>query len=161
MVFDTPNEVLAAADRLNVPRAHFDLVEADNWRPIFHTIIDTFCDRRIVDLQKSYLWEALVEESSSARLARPLDVQLLSVLSEPDDRVFLLLEDWDGAKFYENYWLFEGRLADVLAILGEHRLVEFYLVAKKFEWLIGENHHNVVFASGKKAVDALGHVDAA
>ena len=160
-MFDTPNQVLAVADKLNVPRAHFDLVDADSWRPIFHAIIDTFCDRKIVDLQKSYLWEALVGEISSVPLIQPLDVRVLSALSEPEGRVFLLLEDWDGAKFYENYWLFDGRLADVLSILSEHRLVEFYLVAKKFEWLIGENHHNVVFASGEKAVSALGHVNAA
>jgi len=161
MVFDTPNDVLAAADRLSIPRERFDLVGADSWRPIFHTIIDRFCDRAVVDRQKSYLWETLVGATESVALDQPLHLEVLSVLSEPSDRVFLLLEDWDGAKFYENYWLFDGRLADTLAILDELHLVEFYLVAKKFEWLIGENHHNVVFASGEQAVRILGHVNAA
>ena len=48
-----------------------------------------------------------------------------------------------------------------MAILDELHFVEFYLVERKFKWLLGENHHNVVFASGEHAVNALGRVNAA
>jgi hypothetical protein len=47
-----------------------------------------------------------------------------------------------------------GRNTPLLA-LDNHHLVEFYVVAHSWEWLVGENHHDVLFAVGDHAIAAV------
>jgi hypothetical protein len=48
--------------------------------------------------------------------------------------------------------LFGGALSRVYA---RAILVEFYVVAHSWEWLVGENHHDVLFAVGDHAIAAV------
>jgi hypothetical protein len=51
--------------------------------------------------------------------------------------------------------VFEGTLAAAVATLDNHPLLEFYLVARSFDWLVAENHHNVLIVAGEQAASAL------
>jgi hypothetical protein len=33
--------------------------------------------------------------------------------------------------------------------LGEISLADFYIVSKKLEWVIGQNHHDILFGFGE------------
>jgi hypothetical protein len=74
--------------------------------------------------------------------------------------VWLIVEDWARARQGPPFWLFEATLAGAIARLQNHHRLEFYLVSRSFDWLVGENHHAVLFAVGDHAVsvlDALPH----
>ena len=57
-----------------------------------------------------------------------------------DEKVYLLLED-DRQK----YWIAECNPAAVHLIINESIYLEdYYITNKKFNWLITENHHDIV-----------------
>lgn len=58
------------------------------------------------------------------------------------EMVYVLLEE---CRPRPKYWLYEMYLEELKVILGEMAFLEdYYIVSKKYEWLISENHHGVV-----------------
>jgi 3-phosphoshikimate 1-carboxyvinyltransferase len=51
--------------------------------------------------------------------------------------------------------VYEGATAAILAVLGECRHFEFYLVARDLSWLICQNHHDNIYALGFSAMRRL------
>jgi hypothetical protein len=47
------------------------------------------------------------------------------------------------------FWLYEGRINAIISILKELSFEEYYIVSKKLEWILCENHHNLLIGSGK------------
>lgn len=47
------------------------------------------------------------------------------------------------------YWLYESNLNCIIAILDEMYLFDFYLVDKKYSWLITQEHHGILLAVGE------------
>ena len=47
------------------------------------------------------------------------------------------------------YWLYESNLESAIAILNEMYLFDFYLVDKKYNWLISEEHSGVLVSVGE------------
>ena len=41
-------------------------------------------------------------------------------------------------------WVIEMYLDELKVILGEAGYYDYYIVSKKYEWLISENHHAIV-----------------
>ncbi len=48
-----------------------------------------------------------------------------------------------------------GRLQQLLDLLQEMRGFEYYVVSKKFQWLLSENHHDTLTAVGQLMVEKL------
>ena len=73
---------------------------------------------------------------------------LPEIIPFPDDSVYLLLED---TKNYEpKYWLYEVFLSELVLVLGESELLDdFYIVSKKYDWLISLNHHDIISYVGE------------
>ena len=51
--------------------------------------------------------------------------------------------------------VYEGSLEAMQAVLGACYAFEYYVVSPHFDWLICESHHNVVIATGYKAIKRL------
>jgi hypothetical protein len=80
---------------------------------------------------------------------------VLLTFGPPETPVWLIVEDFGGTKQGPPFWIFEAALAGVVATLKNHPLLEFYVVSRSLTWLVGENHHDVLFAAGEHAVAAL------
>lgn len=66
----------------------------------------------------------------------------------PDAEVWLVVEDFPttgNRKAHGDLWLLEGDASAALALLAELHFVEYYLVDRKMTWMLGENHHGIVF----------------
>lgn len=53
------------------------------------------------------------------------------------------------------YWLYEGALHAVVEILDDMYFFDFYIVEKKFNWIVSENHHGILIASGEPVATKL------
>jgi hypothetical protein len=53
------------------------------------------------------------------------------------------------------YWLYESDLNSAIAILDEMYLFYFYLVDKKYNWLISEEDHGVLVSVGEPVASNL------
>ena len=69
--------------------------------------------------------------------------QLPQIVPSEEQPVYVLFEDIKN--FKPKYWVYEMYLPELICVLGEvEGLSDFYIVSKKFEWLISECHEDVV-----------------
>ena len=74
--------------------------------------------------------------------------ELPHLVPKPEERVYVLLED--TLDFAPKYWLYEMYLPELIIILDETvGLDDFYIVSKKMDWLITENHEEIVTLVGE------------
>lgn len=151
--------------RTGIPPERFHRVRHDRWEDICRRIADRFADRTRV--RENGLHWANTNGYSPAVMAQlqgcwpvgsdPWYLKLPAILPEETGMVWLLLDlggDWYSG---EHFWLFEGYVAEMTAAL--HLLYregflglgypDYYLVSKKYRWIIGFNHHDVVSLAGE------------
>lgn len=69
--------------------------------------------------------------------------KLPDILPEHEKLVYVLFED--SVNFEPKYWLYEMCIPELICIIGEAcGLDDFYIVSKKFDWLISECHEDIV-----------------
>ncbi len=73
--------------------------------------------------------------------------KLPSLLPAPEHAVYVLFED--SKDFKEKYWLYEMCISELIFILSNvNGLSDYYIVSKKFDFLISECHEDVVYFVG-------------
>lgn len=69
--------------------------------------------------------------------------KLPDIIPENDNPVYVLFED--SVNYKPKYWIYEMRIPELICIIGEaYGINDFYIVSKKFNWLISECHEDVV-----------------
>lgn len=69
--------------------------------------------------------------------------KLPKILPSYDNVVYALFED--AQNFQPKYWLYEMCIPELICIIGNvNCLNDFYIVSKKLDWLISENHEDIV-----------------
>jgi hypothetical protein len=73
--------------------------------------------------------------------------KLPRMIPTSEQPVYVLFED---TKNYEaKYWLYEAFVDELVLVLNEcESLDDFYIVSKKYNWLISLNHHDVISCVG-------------
>jgi len=66
------------------------------------------------------------------------------IAPDAQETIWFVVEEASG----DDFGVFETSVRNACAIVGQCPAFEYYLVAKDFSWLICENHHEVVIASG-------------
>ena len=149
------SEIAEALNVLGLPPEDLAPVRLMQYRPILHRILTTFTHYGALGRNKLWLWEGFKGETHAVPLSAPVGYRCLDRLIPADERVWLVVEDWNGDKRDGQYWLFEGRVATVRAVLEEVFPFEYYVVDKHYDWLLCETHHNVLIAVGQSMVDRL------
>ncbi len=69
--------------------------------------------------------------------------KLPDIIPKSERLVYVLFED--SKNFKPKYWIYEMCIPELICIVGEvYALHDFYIVSKKFNWLISECHEDVV-----------------
>lgn len=69
--------------------------------------------------------------------------KLPGIIPENERLVYVLFED--AINFEPKYWVYEMCIPELICIIGEvNGLDDFYIVSKKFKWLISECHEDIV-----------------
>lgn len=143
-----------AARALGLPPKDFELVSPYRYRPILVEIVDRFTRlgaRR--GLPALWWWEHFREPTFGIQHRQAYE--LLPRLVREDEKVWFVAENWGGRKKDGNFWLFEGRLGAIVAILAEAHAFEYYVVSRKLDWLLCENHHDVLIGTGEAIVKKM------
>lgn len=127
--------------------AQLKLVEPHRYQGILERIIlsRTLLDKGAVSAL--WWWEALREPVAAFQPADPLAV--LRELVRPGEPVWFVAEANSSTKRSGNFWLYESFIEPICAVLQRMPALEYYVVARKCEWLICENHHGCLVASGE------------
>jgi hypothetical protein len=155
--YATANSVLSAARECGLDEASFHQLPGGRAQEVLDGVLDSFTKHGRANRMRYWLWEDLQPPSLS--LAESHEPNILLRLGPPPTPVWLIVEDWDGTKRGSPFWVFEATLAAAIATLGNHRLVEFYIVSRPLTWLVGENHHGSIFAAGEHAISVLQAID--
>jgi hypothetical protein len=146
------DEVKTAA---GVANADFALVGLLRYEAILLEIIEWFTTLKRGGLNELWWCHAFKEPKHSWAACPVIYTPALRDLVPADETVWLVAEDWCRQKKHGNFWLYEGRIDAITAVLDEARAFEFYLVSKKFEWLLCSNHHDVLMAVGEPMTTKL------
>jgi hypothetical protein len=139
--------ITQAVSKLGLQRS-FELVQPHRYKSILERIIAsrTFLSKAAVTAP--WLWESLRPPVAAASFVEPLSA--LRSLLPVGENVWFVAEDADSPQKREgNFWLYETTSEAICAILVELPQFEYYAVSKKCEWLVCENHHGLLIASGE------------
>ena len=150
-MYKTPNKVLEAARELNLASEAFRQVGPGQWEPVLKSIFEKFANTS--DAGVTWLWQHLKNEGVSTQTENGLN--FIGSLFEPDLMVWVIFEDWDRTKKNGNYWVFEGNYGAAINVLNNMHGIEYYIVDRKFNWMIMENHHDILIAVGEPAESRL------
>lgn len=134
----------------HIPENDFRFLGMTEWQNVYEKVLDTFVDGQYA--RRNGLHWANVEggfkevTEYSFRLGTngKLGYEWLEKISEIVlcDRVYLLLEE-NG--MHAKYWIAECNLKVINCIINDTlTLGDYFIVDKKYKWLITENHHEVV-----------------
>ncbi|NUP14030.1 MAG: hypothetical protein HOW73_48975 [Polyangiaceae bacterium] len=151
--YSTANGILAAARELGFDEASFHQPPGASALALLDRVFDCFTNEGRGGRMRHWIWNDLLDPSFF--LGGTHDLDLLLALGPASTPVWLIAEDFASTKRSAPFWLFEATLTAAVATLRNHRLLEFYIVSRSFTWLIGENHHDVLFAAGAHAIEVL------
>lgn len=141
------SDVTEALKTIGCESESFSPVNIVRWRNIEKKIASSFLRNGVRDSKYRWWWEHLKEPVISFVPFYPPDMLLRLVPS--DEQVYFILED--GNKF----WLYEGYINAFYKLVSEMYHFEYYVVSKKMEWLLCENHHSCLIASGNYMVKKI------
>lgn len=92
----------------------------------------------------TWWWAVLREPVISLRYGEGDGVALLLRLQPPDTRVVLVVTDDEQPPWPA----FEGALQDVVAMLREVRVFEFWVAPRDWRWIVFDTHENALVVAG-------------
>lgn len=143
---DFKSEILVRARNLGFNSEEFDSVNIYAWPEIMKKIETKFVIRRNTNTKFNWWWEDLKGEKTSVIFPEDNGWSYLDQLVGKHEKVWFVgcNSKYDVTKFY----LFQGYVKPIQQVLGEMYPFEYYLINKKYEWMLCENHHGVMIALG-------------
>jgi hypothetical protein len=138
---------------LQISSDDFSLVNLYKYKKILVLILDKFTTVGKKGLSYSQWWDFLRKPTEAIQLDYAHIV--IEELVSPDEKIWFIAEDWKRNKQQGNFWLYEGKIKSIVSILGEMYGFEYYLVSKKLEWLLCENHHNILIGTGQPMIEKI------
>lgn len=74
----------------------------------------------------------------------------LDKLVDEDEKVWFIASEPDY-----KHWVYESRVKAIQKLIGNTYYFEYYIVSRKYEWLICENHHGLLMGIGEKAKERI------
>lgn len=146
-------DIEEAVKALRLSANTFRLVSLHEYEPILVSILERFTTLGKKGVNYSWWWGSFKEPHASIHVTYPPDV--LQKLVPHQERVWFVAEDWRRTKRHGNFWLYEGTVAAITKLLGEMHGFEYYIVSKKLEWLLGEDHHGVLIGVGQVVIERI------
>ena len=108
---------------------------------------------------KSYgwIWECLKDENQwgkhSPDYKKTSEIIRYTAGATNEDLYIIFTESY---RERDKFWYYEGKTDTMITVIEETAGIdEFYIFDKKFTYIIGQNHHDVIFATGKEKTERL------
>lgn len=138
--------LLASARDFKVPDDKFDVIGIHDWPDIFKKIEAKFIVKENTNTRFNWWWDNLKSDRFSLEFPNDDAWTYLDQLIDKSEKVWFIA--CDSSRDPSKYWLFEGFIEPIQQILGRLNAFEYYLVSKKYDWLLAENHHGYLIGLG-------------
>lgn len=158
--------------RCGISQQNFHKVSAAQWKSIYQVITDIYADK--TRTWKNGLHWANTNGYNPKSMKKflgyyPVDYAawfyLLPQIISDCNMVYFLIDkgncDWHVG---EEFWIFESYIPELIKVLHtlnhtaflDRGWLDYYIVSKKFRWIIGFNHHDIISCVGEELnVDCL------
>jgi hypothetical protein len=145
---DLRQDIEQARKEYNIPEADFSpLPHTTDWHRLEERIYSNFC--RIEGKGRPrWLWERYRNEWYGLALEDYPDY-ILNQLIPAAEIVWFMAYDGDDFLFYQ------GKVSAIQQVLSECSPDEYYLINKKYEWLLSVNHHDSLTGTGTFIINQL------
>jgi hypothetical protein len=144
------------AVNLALPADRFRLLGPYEYRPVLEEIAERFLNVGKRGVSYQWWWENLKGESESLQTEAPY--KLLPKLLPQRKRLWFLAHD--SGKKHGALWVYEADAEAIFQVLESSFGFEYYIVPKRYEWLLCETHHDILVAVGAPMIEALSRVKA-
>ncbi|MFC5405769.1 DUF6756 family protein [Cohnella soli] len=133
-----------------INREKFFEVRKDQWRDILDNIEERFLVKTHYTHGLHWGWNRLKEPRYSVRFVDSPYKHIKDNIK--DEYVYFIVED-----VYDKMWVYEGARNTIFnQVIPElYQLNEYFLVSKKYQWLICEDHHEIVHLSGSEIIERM------
>jgi hypothetical protein len=145
---DTLNE---ATKSLALDAQRFRLLGPHEYEPVLRAVAEQFLDVGRKGLNYYRWWENF--KGSTASFQASNAYKLLAKLLPHNQALWFIAED--SSKKNAPFWVYEADAEAIVQVLAESHQFEYYIVSKKRDWLLCENHHEVLMAVGEPMFEAL------
>jgi len=126
----------------------------ENWEKIEEKIYHKFCTLTLPTQRPLWLWENFKLDTFSFSNKQKRPELYLDELVDGDETVWFFVNETINGR--DKFWFYEGKIKSIQTIIDETvGLDEFYVVSKKYEWLICINHSDNLIATGNQMPDKL------
>jgi len=148
---NTRTDLTSAAKSLGIA-AELHLVEPHRYQGILEQIIAARTNLGPQAIDALWWWESLREPTFHAQPPDPL--QTIESCVDVGELVWFIAEERE-TKLNGRFWLYESNIRTVCSVLKKCPLIEYYVVSRRMDWILCENHHGYVIAGGNSAVGRL------
>lgn len=161
-IFQLEHEVVT---QCGISKQRFHKVSGNQWGNIYQKIVEKYADK--TKTWKNGLHWANTNGYSPESMKKLLGCYvagystwfyfLPQIIKEENKMVYFLIDK--GRAWYEGeeFWIFESyipELVKALALLNhtaflDNGWLDYYIVSKKYQWIIGYNHHNIISCIGE------------
>jgi hypothetical protein len=144
------DEICSAAERLALPPSRFRILPDDEasgvWRGVEAKFVGEPCG--------GWWWSCFRLEPAAARHIGEAShgYRFITEVVPPDSAALWLIA---GDCRDRSFVVCEGAVEDICDVIGECFGFEYYLAPKGLDWLLCENHHDVLMAVGDAVRDRL------
>ncbi len=138
-------EISNTIKTLNFTDKEISLLDLPSGKKLYFELLDFF----VASGDRRWWWEDFKLESFSfIDYEKPFE-KLKDIIPDLKKKVWLMVED-DQEEYYPIYNCDPSIIGQ---ILGECSCFEYYVIDKNMDWLICENHHNILIGLGQKLKD--------
>ena len=142
------NDIEEARQKLQIPAADFSpLPFTTNWHQLEERIYQTFCNISGAGRPR-WLWERFKNEQYELSLKDYPDDILNQIIPEAEIVWFMA---YDG----DDFFFYQGKVKAIQRVLFECSPDEYYLINKKYKWLLSVNHHDSLTGTGAFIISQL------
>jgi len=148
--FSTRDQIERAIKDLGISRSALFEVSKFGWNEILCKIIDRFVQKTYYTQGLHWAWERFKGSQDVLHLHKNDGYKYIPDLVD-DEYVWFIVEDNKG-----KFWIYEG-MPDAIAkvIEAAYYIDEYYIVSKKYEWILCEDHHRIIHGVGDKISDEI------
>jgi hypothetical protein len=141
------DEIQRAVQTLGFAAERFRRLPLDEAKRVYQSAL-----RRFVPHGQPHWWWEHFPAGTGVHFSNGDGWQYLTkIVPHAEERGWFIAEDFVAPE----YSVWEASVRDIQAVIGECYGFEFYVIQKQLEWLVCENHHDVVVAVGREVEEKL------
>ena len=142
-MINVTDEIQKAIDTLGLSENDYRKMTEDVSGNLINDFVETFVDGG----DRKWWWEAFKIKPIHRITSHPNPFRLIvPIVPDPSEKLWFVVED-DSSLHYPVY---EANARVIEKVIGECFGFEYYLIPKDKQWLLCENHHNVLIGIGKQ-----------